>query len=158
MKSLFYLLIIIIINCYCDIKVLIDNQNGNYNITINNKLWLRSSYTGLYTNNQWFKSNDNSLDLIEIIFREGNDLKLGEWNQTEFIYQLKNNKNVSTIIRQWKYLSAITFYFNNLGFNIENDLVLDMDRVSTIFPSFFMEKFDENDQRGYFTFGGKFFF
>jgi hypothetical protein len=161
MKSLFYLLLILIKYSYSHIKVLIDHQNGNYNITIKDKLWLRSSYTGLYLNNQWFKSNNNSLDLIHIDLNQGNHSILGEWNQTQFIYQFyyKNQfENLSTIIREWKSLSIITFYFNNLDFEIENDFLLDMDRVSTVFPSFFMEKFDENDQRGYFTYGGKYLF
>jgi len=151
MKIIF--LIIIIVNCYCDIKVLIDNKSDNYSIIINNRVWLRSSYTGLYNNNQWYKTIDGSLVLIEKLFRQGNHFLLGDWNETEFIYNL----NISGTIRQWKSIEAITFYFNN-GFNLlNNQILLDMDSVSTVFPSFFIEQIDQDDHRGYFTFGGKYF-
>jgi len=157
-----YLLIFVIIfvNCCCDIKVLIDNKSDDYNIIVNNRIWLRSSYTGLYNNNQWYKTNDGSLILIDKLNRKGNDLILGDWNETKFIYNLNNNLNISGTIRQWKSIEAITFYFDN-GLNIlKNQILLDMDSVSTVFPSFFIEKIDQYDHRGYFTFGGKkiFFF
>jgi hypothetical protein len=150
-------LIILIVNCYCNINVSIDNINGDYKIIVNNRVWLRSSYTALYNNNQWYKTTDGSLHLIEKFIREGNDLILGDWNETEFIYNL-NQLNVSGRIRQWKSINAITFYFDNHLNILNNDILLDMDRVSTVFPSFIIEKIDKNDHRGYFTFGGKHFF
>ena len=39
-----------------------------------------------------------------------------------------------------------------------NTVPLDMDHVRTVFPSFYIEQMDENDQRGYFTFEGEFIF
>ncbi|CAF2953393.1 unnamed protein product, partial [Rotaria sp. Silwood2] len=62
-----------------------------YNISINNRVWLRSSYTDLYSNNKWYTSKDGSLSLIDICFKEGNDSILGIWNQTELIYNFNLN-------------------------------------------------------------------
>ncbi len=154
-----YLLIFVIIlaGCYCDIKVLIDDLIDDYNISINNRIWLRSSYTGLYYNNQWYKTTDGSLRLIDKYLKEGNDLILGQWNETQLIYNFNENEKVINItgrIRQWKSISAITFYFDNGLSILNNDILLDMDRVSTVFPSFKIEKIDQDDQRGYLTFGG----
>jgi hypothetical protein len=143
--------------CFCDIKISIDNLKGDYNISINNRVWLRSSYTSLYSNNQWYTSKDGTLILIDSYLKQGNDSILGEWNETELIYKLNQNGTVSNItgrIRQWKSQSAITFYLDSGLVDLNNDILLDMDRVRTVFPSFHIEKIDENDHRAYLTFGG----
>ncbi|CAF3313270.1 unnamed protein product [Rotaria socialis] len=62
---------------------------GEYNLTVNNRLWLRSSYTSLYTNNQWFTSKSQSLHLIDSIFKQGYDVLLEDWNEAIFIYKVK---------------------------------------------------------------------
>lgn len=153
-----YFLLIFVQTYFCDLKVSIDSESGNYNLTVNQRLWLRSSYTGLYFNNRWFRSGDGSLSLVESIFRRGNDLLLGEWNETQLIFHFNNRNqsfNMTGAIRQWKTLPAVTFYWNNTSSDIRNEHLLDMDRVSTVFPSFYVEKFSEDDRRAYLTFGGK---
>jgi hypothetical protein len=82
-----YILIFVIIVAisYCQINVLIDDLKGEYNIYIKNRVWLRSSYTGVYSQNQWFKSNDQSLRLIDTHKANENDFNLGEWNQMKLI-------------------------------------------------------------------------
>lgn len=158
-----YILIFLLIigSCYCDINVLIDNLNGDYNISINNRVWLRSSYISLYSSNQWYTSKDGSLILIDFNFKQGNDSILGQWNETQLIYKLNQDGKISNItgrIRQWKSISAITFYFDSGTIILNNDILLDMDRVRTVFPSFYIEKLDENDHRAYLTFGGNYLF
>ncbi|CAF1064276.1 unnamed protein product [Adineta steineri] len=160
MSYIMYMLIflLIIVGYNCDIKIVIDDLKDDYNISINNRIWLRSSYTSLYNSNQWFTTKNNeSLHLIGKNFNEGDDLILGQWNETEFIYNFNSDEksiNVTGRIRQWKLFSAITFYFDNDLFDLNNDILLDMDRVRTVFPSFYIEKFKEDDQRAYFTFAG----
>ncbi|CAF0870990.1 unnamed protein product [Rotaria sp. Silwood1] len=154
-----YILLILILICisYCDINVSIDNKKGEYNIIINNRVWLRSSYTCLYNNNKWLTSKDESLYLIDSYVKQGYDLILGEFNETNFIYNFNlNNKslNVTGRIRQWKSIPAITFHFDNNLSILNNDILLNMDQVQTVFPSFYIEKIDKNDHRAYFTFGG----
>ncbi|CAF0787041.1 unnamed protein product [Rotaria sordida] len=142
---------------YCDINVSIDNKKGEYNIIINNRIWLRSSYTRLYNNNKWFTSEDGSLCLIDSYLKQGYDSILGEFNETQFIYNFNlNNKslNVTERIRQWKSFPAITFHFDNHLTFLNNDIQLNMDQIQTVFPSFYIEKIDHNDHRAYFTFGG----
>ncbi|CAF0933804.1 unnamed protein product [Adineta steineri] len=141
MYTLIFLLIIVGYNC--DIKIVIDDLKDDYNISINNRIWLRSSYTSLYNSNQWFTTKNNeSLHLIGKNFNEGDDLILGQWNETEFIYNFNSDGksiNVTGRIRQWKLFSAITFYFDNNLIDLNNDILLDMDRVRTVFPSFYIE-------------------
>ncbi|CAF3545783.1 unnamed protein product [Rotaria sp. Silwood1] len=154
-----YILLILILICisYCDINVSIDNKKGEYNIIINNRVWLRSSYTCLYNNNKWLTSKDESLYLIDSYVKQGYDLILGEFNETNFIYNFNlNNKslNVTGRIRQWKSIPAITFHFDNNLSILNNDILLNMDQVQTVFPSFYIEKIDKDDHRAYFTFGG----
>ena len=152
-----FIFVIIFTLSYCDIQISIDSFKGNYNISINNRVWLRSSYTSLYSNNQWYSSKDGSLLLIDRHFNQGNDFYLGQWNETEFIYYLNINgkeSNISGRIRQWNSISAISFYFDCAQFDLNNDILLDMDRVRTVFPSFNIEQIDHDDHRGYLTFGG----
>ena len=152
-----FIFVIILGVCCCNIKVSIETLKGEYNISINNRVWLRSSYAALYTSNHWFTSKNGSLLLVDSSFKQGNDLILGQWNETELIYKLNQNgkeSNISGRIRQWNSIPAITFYFDSGLVNLNNDILLDMDRVRTVFPSFHIEKFDKNDHRGYLTFGG----
>ncbi len=152
-----FIFVITFVVCFCDIKVSIDKLKGDYNISINNRVWLRSSYAGLYSNNQWYTSKDGTFRLIDLYLNEGNDSILGEWNETVLVYNLNENERIINItgrIRQWKCQSAITFYFDSGLIDLNNDILLDMDRVRTVFPSFIIEKIDENDHRAYLTFGG----
>jgi hypothetical protein len=154
----FVVFLLILKISFCDIKVSIDDVNGSYSIIINKRVWLRSSFTSLYSNNQWYTTKDGSLRFISKSFEEGNDSFLGQWNETHLIYNFNFNgtlNNVTGRIRQWNSISAITFYFDSGTTDFNNDILLDMDRVSTVFPSFHIEKVDENDQRGYLTFGGR---
>jgi hypothetical protein len=48
------LLFILVNLSYTNINISINNRTGEYNLTVNNRLWVRSSYTSLYTYNQWF--------------------------------------------------------------------------------------------------------
>jgi hypothetical protein len=158
-KGLTYFLVFLLIigGYYCDIKVSIDLK-GSYDIFISNRIWLRSSYTSLYSNNRWYSTSDgSSLCLICKHLNRGNDSKLGEWNETELIYNYNLNEklnNVTGRIRQWKSIPAIAFYFDSGIIDLNNDILLDMDRVRTVFPSFYIEKVGKDDHRAYLTFGG----
>jgi len=149
--------LLIIIGCYCDVRVLL-NQYGGYNITVNNQLWLRSSRTAIYADNQWYSTENNSLPLINITVAQGIDPYLGSWNETKLIYSLIRNQTSTLIIahiRQWTAASAFTFHLDIGDVALTNRLALDFEQVRTVFPSFCIEKTDTNDQRGYFTFGGE---
>ena len=150
-------LLLLIVGCSCDIKVSID-QKGGYNISINNNLWLRSSHTALYVDNKWYSSDDNSLPLLNISSDQGDDPNLGSWNETQLNFDLLRNgthtKIVATI-RQWNDISAITFHLNTGNEILTNTKPLDADAVRTVFPSFHIEKIDNKEERGYFTFAGK---
>ncbi|CAF2054431.1 unnamed protein product [Rotaria magnacalcarata] len=151
------LLFILINLSYSNINISINNRTGEYNLTINNRIWLRSSYTSLYTNNQWFTSKNQSLHLIDSIFKQGYDVLLGEWNETILIYNFNLNRtsiNITGAIRQWKLIPAINFYFHNDFIDLNNDILLNCDQVRTVFPSFYIEKIDQDDHRAYLTFGG----
>lgn len=150
--------LLIIAGYNCHINVTIDDFKGSFNVTINSRIWLRSSYTRLYTSNQWFTTQDDSLLLIDKHLNEGNDSILGRWNETCLVYQFRFNDTpvyISGSIRQWELIPALTFHFQSAAtVDLNNDRLLDMDRVRTVFPSFYAEKFDKNDHRGYLTFGG----
>ncbi|CAF3069093.1 unnamed protein product [Rotaria sp. Silwood2] len=155
-KCILFLLILYRLSL-SDINVSIDNKKAEYNIIINNQIWLRSSYTRIYNNNQWLTSKDGSLLLIDSYLKQGYDFILGEFNETFFIYNFNlNNKssNVTGRIRQWKSIPAITFHFDNNLIYLNNDIRLNIDQVQTVFPSFYIEKIDKDDHRAYFTFGG----
>ncbi len=153
----FFVFLLIVKICLCDIEVLIDDLKGSYSILINNRIWLRSSYTSLYNSNQWYTTKDGSLCFISKDFKEGNHSILGEWNETQLIYNFNLNEKLNNLtgrIRQWKSISAITFYFDSGTIDLNNDILLDMDRVRTVFPSFYIEQIDKDDHRSYLTFGG----
>ncbi len=72
----FLVLLLLIVGCWCDIKVSID-QKGGYKISIDSNTWIRSSRTALYVDNKWYSSDDNSLPLTNISTDQGNDPNLG---------------------------------------------------------------------------------
>jgi hypothetical protein len=148
---------LLIIECWCDFKVSID-QRGGYNISVNNYVWLRSSHTALYVDNKWYSSNDSSLPLTSIAYAEGNDPNLGSWNETQLIYDLVRDGTHTKIVghlREWSLVSAITFHLDTGDQIMTNTVPLSMDDVRTVFPSFYIEQININDQRGYFTYSGK---
>ena len=83
---------------------------------------------------------------------------MGSWNETQLNFDLLRNgthtKIVATI-RQWNDISAITFHLNTGNEILTNTKPLDPDTVRTVFPSFHIEKIDNKEERGYFTFAGK---
>jgi hypothetical protein len=149
-------LLVLIVGCWSDIEVSVDTK-GEYKISIHGKEWLRSSYTALYTDNRWFYSNDESLPLMSITMKEGNDPNLGSWNETQLNYDLIRNGSHTKIvasIRQWQNISAITFHLYTGDQTLMNTVPLHMNQVRTVFPSFHIEKANQNDERAYFTFEG----
>jgi hypothetical protein len=150
-------LLSLIVVSWCDLRVVID-QNGEYNITVNNQLWLRSSRIAIYVDDQWYSSENNSLLLVSVTVAQGIDPNLGSWNETKLNYNLIRNQTSTSIvahIRQWNLISAFTFHLETGNNALTNKISLDMAQVRTVFPSFHIEKIDTNDQRGYFTFAGK---
>jgi hypothetical protein len=155
--SVFFFLII---GCWADIKVSID-EKGGYVIHIHGRKWLQSSRTALYVDNKWYSSDDKSLPLTNITTGHGVDQNLGGWNETCLNYDLVRNETHTKIIasiRQWHKISAITFHLDTGSQVLTNTIPLHMDEVRTIFPSFNIEKIDTNDTRSYFTFEGLFIF
>jgi hypothetical protein len=153
----FVVFLLLIVGCWCDIRVQVD-QKGGYNITVNNQLWLRSSRTAIYVDDQWYSTENNSLSLISITDEQGTDPNLGSWNETKLTYNLVRNQATTSIvahIRQWSIVSAFTFHLETGDTALTNKMPLDFDSVRTVFPSFHIEKIDANDQRGYVTFAGK---
>jgi hypothetical protein len=150
----------LIVECWSDIEVSVDTKGG-YKISIHGKEWLRSSYTALYTDNRWFSSNDESLPLMNITTNEGNNPNLGSWNETQLNYDLARNGSHTKLvasIREWHQISAITFHLDTGDQTLTNTVPLDKNQVRTIFPSFNIEKINNNDERGYFTFEGEILF
>jgi hypothetical protein len=150
----------LIVGCSGNVRVSVD-QKGGYNISIDDRLWLRSSRTAIYVDNTWYSSDNNSLPLTNIAYEQGNDPKLGGWNETQLIYDLVRSGIHTKIvghIRQWSAFSAITFHLNTGDQMMTNTIPYNIDHVRTVFPSFHIEQIDQNDQRGYFTFEGDFFF
>ncbi|CAF1483490.1 unnamed protein product, partial [Rotaria sp. Silwood1] len=148
--------LLVIVGCWCDVRVLID-QSGGYNITVNNQVWLRSSRTAIYTDARWYSTEDNSLTLVNVTFAQGDDPDLGSWNETRMTYNLVSNQTSTAItahIRQWNIVSAFTFRLQTGDKVLTDRISLDMEQVRTVFPSFYIEKIGMNDQRGYFTFEG----
>lgn len=160
LKMRFLVLLFIVVGCSGDIKVSVD-EKGGYAIIINGKEWLRSSHTALYTDNKWYSSDDQSLPLTSITAAQGNDPFLGSWNETKLNFDLVRSGTHTPIvasIREWSQIPAITFYFYTGDQLLTNTIPLDANQVRTIFPSFQVEKIDNDDQRGYFTFAGEIFF
>jgi hypothetical protein len=156
----FVVFLFLIVGCWCDIQVSVDRQGG-YNITIGNQVWLRSARTAIYVDDHWHSSDNNSLPLIDVSVGQGTDPYLGSWNETKLTYNLVRNQTLTSIvahIRQWSLVPAFTFHLETGNKDLTNKISLDMEQVRTVFPSFFIEKMDMNDQRSYFTFGGKIYF
>ena len=146
-----------VIACSADVRVIIDST-GAYNITVNNQVWLRSSRVAIYADNRWYSTEDNSLPLAGITEAQGSDPYLGAWNETRITYNLVRTPTTTPVvahIRQWSMGSAFTFHLETGNLSLTNQITLDYEQVRTAFPSFVIEKIDTNDQRGYFTFGGK---
>jgi hypothetical protein len=157
LKMRLFVFLLLIVGCSCDLQILIDS-NGGYNITINNKVWLRSSRTAIYADDRWYSTEDMSLPLVSITTAEGTDPILGNWNETRLTYNLVRSQKPTPIvarIRQWDLVSALTFYLETGDVELTTNTVLHMDDVRTVFPSFFVEKMDQNDHRGYFRVGGE---
>ncbi|UJR11990.1 hypothetical protein I4U23_016168 [Adineta vaga] len=79
------------------------------------------------------------------------------WNETQLNYDLIHSgihRKIVASIRQWDQISAITFHLNTGDQILTNTIPLDKNQVRTIFPSFYIEQIDINDQRAYFTFEG----
>jgi hypothetical protein len=152
--------VFLIVGCWGDIKVSVDQQ-GKYNISIDSNIWLRSSHTAIYVDNKWYSSDNNSLPLISISSAQGNDPNLGSWNETQLNYDLVQSGTHTKIvghIRQWNSVSAITFHLDTGDQVMTNTFPLNATQVRTVFPSFNIEQIDGKDQRGYFTFEGKIIF
>jgi len=150
-------LLFLIVGCWCDIKVSVD-EKGGYDISINGDIWLRSSRTALYVDNKWYSSDDNSLPLTKISSAQGDDPLLGSWSETQLNYDLVRSGTHTKIvghIREWRVFSAITFHLDTGDQVLTNTVPLDMDHVRTVFPSFNIEQIGSNDHRGYFTFEGE---
>ena len=148
---------LLIVGCGCNLQVSVDTK-GEYRLSIDNRLWLRSSHTSIYVDDKWYSSDDKSLPLANITFAQGMDAILGNWNETQLIYDLVRNgthTKVTGHIRQWTLISAITFYFDTGDQVLTNTKHLDMKEVRTVFSSFEIERIDEKDQRGYFTYAGE---
>ncbi|CAF1248650.1 unnamed protein product [Adineta steineri] len=147
----------LILGCWGDLKVLV-NEKGEYQISIDNNPWLRSSRTALYVDNIWYSTDDNSLPLINISSTQGEDPILGGWNETQLNYDLALNGTHTKIvgrIRQWHSFSAITFHLETGNREMINTVPLDMNHVRTVFPSFDIEQIDSYDQRSFFTYEGE---
>jgi hypothetical protein len=154
----FVVLLLLIVGCWGQLRVSVD-PSGAYNITINNQLWLRSSRTAIYVDDRWYSTEINgSLPLVSVTAEQGTDPFLGAWNGTRVTYNLVRTQGTTPVvahIRQWSIVSALTFHLETGALPLANQVVLDIDEVRTVFPSFYIEKIEENDQRGYFTFGGE---
>ena len=155
----YLILVALLTGCSCDLRVLVNRQTGMYNVTVNNYLWFRSSWTSLYADNRWYSSEDGSLSFIDTQAASGNDPYLGEWNETQLIYELdrlSTKTNVTGRIRQWHSFSAISFHLDVGKQPLTNTIPLTMDEVRTVFPSFHIEQINVVDNRGYFTYAGNF--
>ncbi|CAF4204876.1 unnamed protein product [Rotaria sp. Silwood2] len=152
-------LLLLVVGCWGwgNIEVLID-QKGGYNVTIGNRVWLRSSRTAIYVDNKWFSSDDNSLPLTGISYTSGFDPNLGDYRDFQLSYDLVRSGIHTQIIghiRDWYSGSGISFHLDTGNLTMTNTVPLGMDHVRTVFPSFYIEQIDKNDQRGYFTFEGE---
>ena len=151
---------LLFVTCWSDLKVSVDDKGG-FTLNVNNHVWLRSSRTALYADDQWYSVDNNSLPLTDISTAEGNDPNLGHWNETQLHYDLIHNDTHTKIIariRQWSLISAITFHLDTGDKVLTNKVPLNTTDVRTVFPSFYIEQINDDDQRGYFTFEGRFCF
>ena len=151
---------ILVVSCWGDLKVSIDDKGG-FTLSVNNNIWLRSSRTALYVDDQWYSSDNNSLPLTSISTAQGNDPNLGSWNETQLNYDLVRSGTHTKVvgrIRQWSSASAITFHLDTGDQVLMNKVPLDKSRVRTAFPSFQVKEESDDDQRGYFSLEGIFSF
>ena len=148
------------ISCWADLTVVVDDKGG-FTLNVDDKVWLRSSHTALYADNRWYSSNNGTLPLTSISRAQGNDPRLGNWNETQLNYDLVRSGTHTKVIgriRQWSSIPAITFHLDTGDQVLTNTVPLDTKQVRTVFPSFQIEKIDADDNRGYFTFSGRIFF
>ncbi|CAF3533440.1 unnamed protein product [Rotaria socialis] len=146
---------ILIVECRCNIRVSVDRSQGKYNVSIADRVWLRSSRTALYADERWYSSDDDSLPLIDTRLDQGNDEHLGKWNETQLIYSLVRSGiqvNVTGRVRQWSSISAVTFHLDIGNEPLTSSNSLSVDEVRTVFPSFNIEQMHPDDHRGYFTY------
>lgn len=140
-----------------DLHVSIDPMHGNYNVTVNERVWFRSSYTAIYADHRWYRSDEDSLSLISTNIAQGNDPYLGRWNETQLVYRLTRDTsvtNVTSSIRQWESISAISFHLNTGDQSLPGGMSADTDQVRTVFPSFLFEQVSTDDHRGILSFAG----
>lgn len=156
-KMRLLLFLLFIVTCNGNIQVLIES-NGSYIITVNNQPWFRSFRTAIYVDDRWYSTDNQSLPLVNVTTAQGTDSILGTWNETIFTYNLIRQSKPTPIIariRQWTIISALTFYFETGDAPLTTgQKILSKDDVRTVFPSFLIERIDENDERGYFTIAG----
>jgi hypothetical protein len=127
-------------------------------MTMNDKIWLRSSRTAIYVDDQWYSTEDKSLSLVSISTAQGADPNLGGWNETKLTYNFVGSEKTTSIvahIRQWEMVSAFTFHLETGDTPLTTQMARGNDTVRTVFPSFVIEKMDINDDRGFITVGGK---
>ena len=152
-----FLFVFVIVGCTAQLNVIVD-EKGGYQLNVNDNPWLRSSRTALYADDKWYSSDDNSLPLKNITKSQGSEPRLGNWNETQLNYELTRNGKTSLVvgrIRQWKEFSAITFHLDTGDQELTSTNALDMNHVRTVFPSFQIEKINDDDQRGFFTYEGE---
>ena len=150
------LFLLLFSGAWCDVKVSVD-EKGGYNITINNKVWLRSGRTAIYADDRWYSTEDNTLPLVNITTAQGIDPILDAWNETQLTFNLVRRQSSTSVvarIRQWTIASAFTFHLDVGNQDLTNQISLDYNEVRTVFPSFYIEQIDSSDTRGYFTVGG----
>jgi hypothetical protein len=105
------LVALLIVKCSCDVHVAIDPTTGEYRVSVDDRIWLRSFRTALFADERWYSSDDGSLPLIDTKLVRGTDPYLGEWNETQLIYELTRRGTITNVtgrVRQWSAVSAIT--------------------------------------------------
>ncbi|CAF1382632.1 unnamed protein product, partial [Adineta ricciae] len=153
------LLFVLIVECssWGNINVSVD-QKGGYQISIGDRVWLRSARTAIHVDNKWYSSDDDSLPLINITSGSGFDPQLGDYRDFQLNYDLARG-GIHTIIvghiRDWYSISGISFHLDTGDQILTNTVPLGMNDIRTVFPSFHIEQIDDGDQRGYFTFEGE---
>ncbi|CAF1238587.1 unnamed protein product [Adineta ricciae] len=153
-----FVLFLLIVECssWGNIRVTVD-EKGGYNISIGDRVWLRSSRTAIHVDNKWYSSDDNSLPFTDLSYGSGFDPKLGDYRDFQLSYDLVRggiHTKMVGHIRDWYSASGISFHLDTGDQILPNTMPLDMNDVRTVFPSFFIEQIDEKDERGYFTFQG----
>ena len=159
MKLVLLFVVSLIAKCSCDVHVSIDSVTGEYSVSVGDRVWLRSSRTALFADERWYSSDDGSLPLIDTQLVRGMDPYLGEWNETQLIFELTRSGTITNVtgrVRQWSAVSAITFHLDVGVESLTSSTSLSEDEVRTVFPSFDIEQINAGDHRGYFTYAGQF--